>query len=434
MLIDISEDVDLDVAVRKYEAVMAPANYKRPKAIYTKKMLEDAEKTIKELGLMDSLRRRHALLDDITINNVLFASRSARSKLEASVFDEMKKAVDVPSSPKAFDKVEEIGVEKFLKDVLPKATKLEAFFENGHRGNLVSLVAPQVSGSPSLFKWSNGFSWAYTGNITDSMKERVKAAGGKVDGELRFSIQWNEDGQSIVDLDAHAKCPNGAHIYFSDKRPRGANGGFLDVDMMSPPHVGVENITWPTGTKMAPGVYVFSVHNFSGHMNHKGFDAEIEFDGQLHSFHYGEAFRGTVDVAKVTVGEDGSYAIESLLPGRRSMAAGREAWGLLTNQFHPVTVCAHSPNHWDGEPCIGNKHTFFMLEGCSNDERPNGFFNEFLRDDLTTQKRVFEALGGRMAVEPLEGQLSGLGFSSTKRAKLVVRVTGKTTRILKINF
>ena len=433
LLIDISEGTDLDTAVRKYEAVVAPANYKRPKAIFTKKMLEDAEKTIGELGLMDSLRRRHAVLDDLTINNVLFANHSAKGKLELSVFDDMKKSVEV-SNPKAFDKLEEIGIDKFLKDVLPKATKLEALFEVGHTGNLVSLIAPQVGGSPSLFKWGNGFSWTYSGNIADSMKQRVKAAGGKVDGELRFSIQWNEDGKSIVDLDAHAVCPNGAHIEFSDKHPRNANGGFLDVDMISPRGIGVENITWPTGTRMEPGRYVFSVHNFSGHLNHQGFDAEIEFDGEIHSFNYRQAFRGTIDVAKVTVAKDGSYSIESLLDGRRSSAPGREVWGLTTGQFYPVTVCSFSPNFWAGEPGIGNKHTFFMLEGCTNDERPNGFFNEFLRDDLTAQKRVFEALGSRMAVEPLEGQLSGLGFSSTKRAKLVVRVTGKTTRVLKINF
>lgn len=50
LLADISNGVALDAAVRKYEAIMAPANYKRPKAIFTKKMVEDAQRTITELG------------------------------------------------------------------------------------------------------------------------------------------------------------------------------------------------------------------------------------------------------------------------------------------------------------------------------------------------------------------------------------------------
>ena len=71
LLVNITEEMDLDLAVRKYEQIVAPTNYKRPNAIFTKKMLEDAKKTITELGYMDSLQRRFATLDDITVNNIL---------------------------------------------------------------------------------------------------------------------------------------------------------------------------------------------------------------------------------------------------------------------------------------------------------------------------------------------------------------------------
>ena len=93
LLIDLSNDVDLDVAVRKFEAVMAPSNYKRPKAIFTKKMVEDAEAKIKELGLENSLSRRFAQIEDITVNNVLFVDRDVKPKMMNSVFDQLSNEV-----------------------------------------------------------------------------------------------------------------------------------------------------------------------------------------------------------------------------------------------------------------------------------------------------------------------------------------------------
>ena len=189
LLVDISNDVDLDTAVRKYEAMVAPANYKRPKAIFTKKMLEDAQKTITELGYMESLPRRFATLDDITVNNILFSNRDAAKRIvdAADVFGAMM--VEATDSPKKFSRVQEISIEKFISDVLPTAKSIEAYLENRHAPNMVSLIAPKNADAQTMFKWNNGISWAYSGNITDSdVKQNVKSAGGKVDGDLRFSI------------------------------------------------------------------------------------------------------------------------------------------------------------------------------------------------------------------------------------------------------
>lgn len=433
LLTNITEGMDLDAAVRAYEAIVAPANYKRPKAIFTKKMLDDAKKKIEELGYMESLPRRYATLDDIRVNNILFSNKDAAKRIGGTVFDEM--LADAKKTPKKFDRVEEIPVEKFIADVLPTATELEAYVENRHAPNFMSVIAPVNADAPTMFKWNNPFSWAYAGNITDSdVKQNVKNAGGRVDGVLRFSIQWNDLGDySRNDLDAHCIEPNGAEIaYYHTYCP---DGGNLDIDITHPTAgtPAVENITWPQKCRMKPGKYEFFVHQFANRGGRDGFRAEIEFAGQIFKFDYRKELRQDqrVRVAEVTLDNAGNFTIKPLLPTEN---CGREIWGVETMEFVPVSVVMNSPNYWDEQTGIGHKHVFFILKGCANPEEPNGFYNEFLKQELMDHKRVFEALGGKMKVQFVEDQLSGIGFSTTKRNELVVKVKGATERVMKIKF
>lgn len=434
LLVDISNGENLDTAVRKYEKIVAPSNYKRPKAIFTKKMLEDAQKTVVELGYQDSLQRRYATLDDITVNNILFSNKDSANRINDAkdVFAQL--SASIPENPKKFSKVDEISIEDFVKNVLPTTASLEAFVENKHSSNFVSLIAPENVEAPSMFKWDNAFGWAYTGNITDStMKENVKNAGGKVDGVLRFSIQWNDVGADIIDLDAHCIEPRGNHISYGNKNNYRTSGN-LDVDIRSPyqDKAAVENITWSKLHQMDDGVYKFYVHNYSSRGTKHGFRAEIEFNGEIYSFDYNKPTRGneSIVVAEVTL-KDGKFAIKELLP---SNVSSKDVWGVQTNQFVPVSVAMFSPNYWNEQQGIGHKHYLFMLKDCINPELPNGFYNEFLKEDLLKHKRVFEALGGKLAVKEVDDQLSGIGFSSTQRNELLVKVTGQTERLLKIKF
>ena len=435
LLVNVSEGMDLDTAVKKYEQIVAPSNYKRPKEIFTKKMLEDAKKTITELGYMDSLGRRFATLDDITVNNILFSNKDSAKRIGGmdDIFGEMER--EVASNPKKFSKVEEIAVDKFVSDVLPTASEVEVYLENKHTNNMVSLIAPENKDAKTMFKWNNNFGWAYAGNMTDSMKERVKSAGGKIDGDLRFSIQWNEDGKDNCDLDAHCKEANGYEIYYgSARKPNfSPTKGQLDVDIISPcGNIAVENITWADRRTMKTGKYLFYVHQFSGSARN-GFRAEIEFDGQVYSFDYNKSMRDgeKVQVAEVTLNADGTFTIKELLP---SNVSSKDIWNVKTNQFIPVSVVMYSPNYWDEQDGIGHRHYFFMLKDCINPEAPNGFYNEFLKNELVEHKRVFAALGSKMRVKDVNDQLSGLGFSATKRDELIVKVKGNTERVLKIKF
>jgi hypothetical protein len=422
LLIDLSEGVELDQAVAKFEAIVAPSNYKRTTALITGAMIKNAQAKLEELGLTDSIHRRHAKISDITINNVLFADRSVKQNM--NVFDELasgaKKSVNVSK------KVEEIHIEDFIEKVLPNISSMQVVPENKHTNNFITLVAPTDPDAKHLFKWDNNFSWVYNGDVTDSLKERVKKAGGRVDGFLRFSLQWNENNEDTdIDLDAHAHTPSGQHIYYSNP------AGHLDVDNTHPgAEIAVENITWLTRAKTPKGEYQFRVYNFSSKRCEGGFSAELEMDGVIHSFSYGKPIAGRSFVDVATIRFDDKFKIVSSLPSSESI---REVWGINTQSTADVEVIMKSPNHWDDNKA-GNKHYFFMLRGCKNPDPVRGFFNEYLKGELTEHRKVFEVLGSKMKAEPVNDQLSGLGFSSTVRNSIVCKVKGSFNRTLKINF
>lgn len=430
LLIDLSEGVDMEQAVRKYEAMVAPSNYKRPTALVTPRMVADAKQKLIDLGLTSALERRYAVMTDITVNNTLFADRSAR-KVMGDVFDEI--ATSAKPKPKT-DKVEEISIDKFLADVLPQAQTLELFVENRHAANLVSLTAPVDPTAAPLFKWNNLFAWAYSGDVADSMKERVKKAGGNVTGELCCRLGWfNND-----DLDFHLREP-GYHIDYTRKRRLSPNGGTLDVDMnggdgMDPNRTPVENIFYKSLRTMKPGTYSLSVHQFNQRERiDVGFEVEIDILGTIHRFAYDKPVSGYINVVDLVVSRVHDETLIEIKPYLPSTTASKTLWNIQTEQFHRVNIALLSPNYWD-EQGVGNKHFFFMLDGCRNDDTARGFFNEFLKSELDQHRKVFEMVGAKMRTDEAPDQLSGLGFSSTQRNSALVRVTGAFTRTLKVNF
>lgn len=469
LLTDLSEGVDLDQAVAAFESKVAPTNYKRPTALVTKQMIAQAQEKVRELGLEEALERRYARLEDITVNNILFADRRVRKGMKGSTvvleatsafsaFSSLSAAV--PDRLPSLDKVEEVGVEKFLADVLPRAETLEVFLENRHGGNMVSLVAPRHGqggrssaispststsastplsppSSPRLFKWDNLFSWSYVWDLADSIKERVKKAGGKVEGDLCCRLAWDYTD----DLDFHMVEPGGYEIYYPNRRTKSPSGGELDLDANGAdgPRVDpAENIYYADRRRMREGVYKLIVNNYHRCSEGKGFEVEVEFDGQIYHMVYEKALRTKehVVVAHVRYTKAEGFKITQSLP---SSQTSKQLWNLTTQSWYPVSVMMLSPNYWDGQqgPQVGNKHYFWMLAGCRNDGQARGFFNEFLRADLDKYRKVLELVGGKMKTPESgewEGQLSGLGFSSTKRDWVLVRVGGSFKRVVKVVF
>ena len=433
LCVELTEGMDITVACQNWNKRVDPANYMKATAPITPQMIKDAEKFIKEQGYEDAFNRRFATLDDIDVNEIIHRHDSTAVKT-AGLFDNVK-AVSTQHKRAEFKDVLEMPIEKFMTDILPTVTSMSVYLEGRHSDNLVSLI----TGKQNIFNWSNPFSWTYKNNLTgvSQIKEAVKKAGGKVDGILRFSITWNEDGRSICDLDAHAYEPgystadkNNGSIYFNNyKSPRvSPTGGQLDVDMIRPSGTGVENITWQDTSKMEEGTYLFKVRNYDEGKN-SGFRAEIEANGQIHEYVYNKPVKGFIEVGAVEF-RHGQFTIKDNL---ESTSVSKQIWNIDTNAFHKVNLMCLSPNHW-GENNSGNKHYFFFLEGCKSDEALRTFHNEFLIQDLRDHRKVLEVLANTSKIEPAKEQLCGLGFNATVRDNVIVKLEGSHKRVLKITF
>ncbi len=427
LLADLSEGIELDVAVKKFEDKVAPSGYKRPQSVTTPRMVEAAKKTLSDLGFLESLNRRYANEADMSVNDVLFKFRPSPIR---DVFEEISK--DSLVNPKTFSKIEEIGIEDFLEKIVPTAKSISVLLENSHLPNMVSLFTAQDSSTPSLFKWNNLFSWSYTGEITDSIKEKVKLAGGNVDGELRVSLEWH----NYDDLDLHVHEPGkGEHIYFSNKSSR--TSGTLDVDRNAGGGITrepVENIIWTKKPQMIEGTYRVRVRNFAQREKTQvGFTVQIEHNGEKFDFEYAKNPTNNAyqDIVEFEYSKTTGIKFKNDV---KSNVVSKEKWNLKTNQFHKVTMAMLSPNYWTGTPRTGNKHYIFALENCISDENSRSIFNEYLKPELEVHRKVFETLGGKLKVEPSNNQISGIGFSNTVRNSVVVQVEGKFKRNLRVNF
>ena len=439
---DLAKGIPLDDAVRMFEAKVAPANYKRPKGIVTQKQVDDAMALISAEGYEEALERRPAKLSDVTINNVRWADNSAKALMKSSIANLLQASVAV-SAPK---QTAYVTIDDFLASILPSAKTLDVFVENTQANNLVTLTAPVHADAKPLFKWDNNFAWSYNGNIADSdMRRAVQARGGSVTGVFRFTHMWNYGKRNASLMDLHVFLPGNSHsakageVYGSGRRVGWNNrndyssGGIQDVDYTPAAPVGyvpVENITFPDLARMPDGEYRCKIHNWTLRQpTEGGFKAEIEFGGQVFEYEYDRplANKEWVDVATVTL-KAGVFTIQHHLPcGQQS----KDLWGIKTETFVPVQTVMNSPNHWDGNQ-TGNRHMFFLLEGCKNPDPVRGIYNEFLRSDLEKHRQVFELLGAKTMCKPTQDQLSGLGFSSTKKDTVVVRVDG--AKSYTINF
>jgi len=445
---ELSEGKELNEACQSWNKRVDPVNYMKTTAPITQRQIADAKKFVEDNGYVESFDRRFATIDDIKVSEILHANAGDGKIKTVSIFDGVK-STNTRHKRSEFDGVEEVSIEKFMKDILPTCTSVEALLTNQQEGNLVSLTTSNVINSKPIFKWNNNYSWTFNGNLAgkSQLADMVTAKGGRTDGVFRFTHSWNEiePNQSLMDL--HVFMPGNNHLadgifnsYGTGRRVGWNNrqdissGGIQDVDYTAAApkgYVPVENITFPILNKMPEGKYICKIHNWSFRGTGGQGRAEIAFGGEVFQYIYPATKNHQwVTIAEVTL-KDGKFTIDHKIEPSNSVT--KELYGLETNQFHKVNLVCLSPNHWEGNN-VGNKHYLFMLEGCKSPTAIRGFHNENLLPELAEHRKVLEVLGSTNMIPSTDKQLSGLGFNATVRDEVILKLSGTHKRVIKVKF
>lgn len=436
---ELSEGEEINKACQSWNKRVDPVNYMKASAPITQKQINEAKEFVEKEGYIESFDRRFATIEDIKASEIKHINVGDGSVKSVSIFDGVKSAKS-QHKRNQFDGIEEVSIEKFMKDILPSCSSVEAFLTNSHDGNMVSLTTANNPESKPIFKWSNNYSWTFNGNLAgkSQIKEAVKSRGGNVEGILNIRLSFPN---TTSDYDLHVMEPCGGHISYSNVRRVNNSSGVLDLDAQGvdghqPPEKRVENVIYTDLSKMPSGKYLVYIDNYSRNGFKSNFTLEVEADNETTTLELENLLPSTNNVEVVEIHlNKGVFEIKPLngIKIINSNTISKEIYGLETNQFHKVNLVSLSPNHWD-DNSVGNKHYFFMLEGCKSDKNIRSFHNENLLPDLAKHRKVLEVLGTTNMIEPNEKQLSGLGFNSTVKDELIVKLSGNFKRVIKIKF
>lgn len=404
---------ELEEAVRRYESMMAPSNYQRPVALFSKKQAEQAIKALDDAGLTPALERRHASFSDVSVNDVIWVNNDTVKTMKGSIEDLLSGGIK--SSSKVSKGATELTIDEMVEMVFPSAKKVEVLFKSSLKGNLVSLTAGAQDLDVNLFKWDNHFALSYNGDFADSaITERVKSAGGNTEAAFRVSLAWD----NTDDLDLHCRGPEG-HIHFGNKQ------GILDIDanagnVTTTP---VENMQWAS---VPDGTRTFKVNQYTSRNSGKTpFRLEVAYEGTIRTFNCDKVMKSGQSVEAFTIthkgGKIADIAIHDVKEGT-GWSVAEDIWNITTNDFVEVSSIFTSPNRWEGSE-EGSMHHVLALVDCLNPDPVRCFYNEYLHADLKPYRKQMEMLGNKTKAPYSDDQVSGLGFSHPQEGVVTMRVT-----------
>lgn len=192
LLEDIAAGLSFTDVSKKFAAKMHPLQYQRPQAPPKAGNVAQAEKVIEQLGLVGSLARRFARLDDV---QTFWKPGEAPSPLPGGVFGAVKARDAAP--PVNVLKIPAITMtlEKFRNTVLPNANKIELFTR--HNDNYTTLVTSADPDAPPILQWDledkrNPVSWyLYSGGSSATSFSLPSFTWVEVTGLCINPARWN---------------------------------------------------------------------------------------------------------------------------------------------------------------------------------------------------------------------------------------------------
>lgn len=436
LCVELSEGLDLNTACKNWNKREDPTNKCKPTAPITQKQINEAKQFVIDNSYESAFNRRMATMRDIKVNEILHSNVGNGEIQKISMFDNIK-STSTRHKRNEFDGVEVVGIEKFMKDILPTCTSVEAFLTANLESNLCSLTTA-AEDSKQIFKYGNIFSKTFNGNIAgvSQIKEAIESRGGKTQGCLNIRLAFPK---TTSDYDLWVVEPNGHKICYGNRRSVQSSSGMLDLDAQGadgsfPPDKRVENAIYTDSNKMPIGDYQVLINNYRNVNDGFGFDLEVEIEGDVNTFNYNKKIENKETIKACIINWNGKvFTVKPVIPITNSNFISKEIYGLETNQFHKVNLVCLSPNHW-GNSQEGHKYYMFMLESCKSPTSIRGFHNEDLIPSLYDHRRVLEVLGTVQMVESTEGQLSGLGFNSTIKSEIILKLKGSFNRVIKVIF
>lgn len=159
LLEDIVAGLPFNAIKDKFDKKMHPLQYQRPQAAPSAGNIADAEKVIGQLGVARSLERRFATVEEV---EKIWAPSAQQEQKAGGIFGHLRpkgseKAVNIEMPAKV------MTWEKFYKEVLPTAEKIEFVIPWGN-ANYAAILTAQHDDAPPILQWDrehqrNPFSW-----------------------------------------------------------------------------------------------------------------------------------------------------------------------------------------------------------------------------------------------------------------------------------